>query len=313
MLNVQFSVIVACYNPDIEKLKKTLISIEKQRDVSFEVIITDDGSKLDYRDEIDAWIKSKGFQNIQLNFLATNQGTIDNIISGLRLCSGKFVKIISPGDFLYDETSLKNYLNVFLSNSADIVFGRAVYYTSERKIISSISTHDKTVYLKNKRIRKNLLLYCDFILGASIATTRDVLTCYLNEVEGKVFYLEDLSLTMLALIDNKKIFATNQYVVWYEYGEGSSTKEGGSPLVKQDTCRFFNYLKERSKNKKLERKVVNLYSLYHTHSRFKRWLGYLFSAPGYFAYRIRCRLTSSTSKRELKSINLQDMDKITTL
>ena len=38
-----FGVVVCCYNPDFEKLKKTIISIVNQKDVSFEIIISDDG------------------------------------------------------------------------------------------------------------------------------------------------------------------------------------------------------------------------------------------------------------------------------
>ena len=36
--NFDFSVIVCCYNPDFEKLKKTIISIVNQKEVSFEII-----------------------------------------------------------------------------------------------------------------------------------------------------------------------------------------------------------------------------------------------------------------------------------
>ena len=46
MYQYQVSVIVCTYNSKWEKLKSTLLSILSQRDISFEIIIADDGSEI---------------------------------------------------------------------------------------------------------------------------------------------------------------------------------------------------------------------------------------------------------------------------
>ena len=42
------SIIVATYNPDLNKLMSTLLSIIIQKGIKFEIIVTDDGSQKDY-------------------------------------------------------------------------------------------------------------------------------------------------------------------------------------------------------------------------------------------------------------------------
>ena len=103
MRNIDVSVIVACYNPDIVKLKKTINSILNQVGVSYEIIIADDGSEFEYKSEIEKWFKENQVKNYKLSFLPENQGTIKNIYFALSYCSGEYVKTISPGDLLISE------------------------------------------------------------------------------------------------------------------------------------------------------------------------------------------------------------------
>lgn len=104
------SVIVLCYNPDLEKLKCTIISIIKQKDVEYELIISDDGSALDYRRELKDWISELNLSvNVIYNFLLDNVGTVKNILSAVKLANGEYIKTISPGDYFFDEYSLSVY------------------------------------------------------------------------------------------------------------------------------------------------------------------------------------------------------------
>ena len=114
MEKYDFSVIVCCYNSDYEKLKKTLISISKQKNVSYEIIISDDGSKDRAIEQIKAWVDEHNISNVRYNFLPENIGTVRNILSAVKVAQGKYVKTISPGDYLFDEYSLQQKPTFFL-------------------------------------------------------------------------------------------------------------------------------------------------------------------------------------------------------
>ena len=87
-----FSVIVCCYDPDIEQLKNTISSILNQKKITFEIIICDDGSKIDYLDIIKEWILSLNLNIVfKYSFLKENKGTIINYLEGIKKADGKYV------------------------------------------------------------------------------------------------------------------------------------------------------------------------------------------------------------------------------
>ena len=55
MANVDVSVVVLTYNPDLRGLKRTLRSVMLQTGVNFEIIIADDGSSDNLSEEIKAF------------------------------------------------------------------------------------------------------------------------------------------------------------------------------------------------------------------------------------------------------------------
>ena len=55
------SVLLVTYNADWNKLKQTIESIIAQKDVSFELIIADDGSKIRWDEQIQELCKEHGF------------------------------------------------------------------------------------------------------------------------------------------------------------------------------------------------------------------------------------------------------------
>ena len=107
-----FSVIIASYNPDLEKLKKTIVSSYKQKDVSFEIIIADDGSKENYKLEIERWAKENKIEMIY-KFLPENKGTVKNIISATKISRGRIIIPIAPGDYFAEDTALFQYLKKY--------------------------------------------------------------------------------------------------------------------------------------------------------------------------------------------------------
>ncbi len=301
MTEPEITVIVCCYNSSIEKLKKTIVSIEKQKNVSFNVIISDDGSKVNYKEELMNWSLSKGFNNITYNFLTKNVGTVSNIISALKFTVTKFVKTISPGDFLFDEFSLYKYVMQFRKSNADIVYCKGRYFTPEGDIINSKSPFSFVTSSK-LFMKRNICLYGDFILGASIAAKTHVELCYLSKIQGKVKLLEDFPLTCLALLDKKKISFCKSYLVWYEYGLGISTNgDKTNPILSNDFDSFYIYLNGNS-NSHFAKRIVKFHAIDKSSNRWIRFFKRCLISPMYLLFKLSA-LFSHTHKPTKKEYN----------
>ena len=109
----QISVVVATYNPDVNKLNRTLKQICRQENVSFEVIITDDASSKKDFSHLGEFFKNNGFENFKILEHNENVGTVKNCLSALNEAKGKYVFITSPGDILFDKNTLSDFYNFY--------------------------------------------------------------------------------------------------------------------------------------------------------------------------------------------------------
>lgn len=296
---LDFSVIICCYNPDIEKLKKTIISIVNQKDVSFEIIISDDGSKKNYLPELKKWIDENKLANIKYNFLKENVGTVKNLISGIEVSSGKYIKDISPGDYLFNEYSLKRYKKGFEEEDLDIIFSRAVYYNEEGKIFKITNPKFKSSE-KNKNLKRNVCIYRDYLLGATVSYKRDMMK-YFYEIQDSVRLLEDYPFTYLALINNEKLGIINEYLVWYEYGFGVSTSSA-SKILDKDRVKFYEYLEKSYLHNEYVKKSLKFIKLFET-TRLSKIRAYI-TKPSYLIRKIQSRIYNKFRKFEKVDYNL---------
>ena len=92
------SVVVLTYNPVMEKLKSTLLSVLNQKNVEIQIIISDDGSKIDFRKEIEELFFEFNFTHYKLFLNKENVGTIENYYFALEKTDSLLIKGISPGD-----------------------------------------------------------------------------------------------------------------------------------------------------------------------------------------------------------------------
>ena len=129
MSTYDVSVICLVYNADVNKLLTTLKSIIYQENCNFEIIVADDGSKNNYKELIEKYFRKNNFVNYKLVLNTKNCGIVKNLISGLDVASGKYVKQISPGDYLFNQYTLSKVFDFAEKNSANLLFGDAVFYT----------------------------------------------------------------------------------------------------------------------------------------------------------------------------------------
>lgn len=263
-----FSVIVTTYNSDLLKTKRTLYSILMQKKIDFELIIVDDGSDYNNFDQIKDYLESANFNNYTLIANEKNLGTVKNVLSGLKIAKGDFVKLISPGDFLYDDEVLNKMYSFAKENDASIYFTNNYYYYIDEynnPIIKEDRKNpiDLKPYLNSnlKQIKKNYLCNRDYILGAGVfEKTSDLLNSLLI-LEPVVKYAEDTSMIYM-IASNKKVRYMDFGGVWYEDGTGISTKEN-SPFQKalyQDNMNVFQLL---LREKKLD--YISYYMCYSKH------------------------------------------------
>ena len=243
---IDISVCVLSYQPDYEKLFATLTSIVQQVHCSFEIIIGDDGTPNFPQEEIELWLRQQGCRDCTILHSTENYGTVRNMMQMLSAARGRYIKAISPGDYLYCNDVLGKMLRFMEQEHYAVAFGRACYYHhdgSSYQLLDTMSPLNLGIYEAKDydAVKKACVIYGDFILGALLMGERRMITAYTNEIVGHIIYGEDtIYLRMLA--DSIPIGFWNHNFIWYEVGTGISTK-GGDAWRKRlgkdmDVCLF---------------------------------------------------------------------------
>lgn len=298
---IKISVLVVTYNPKWDALRRTLYSIIMQEDAAFEIIVSDDGSRENHFDKVREYFAQNNFTQYVLVENKENQGTVKNVLSGLKYVSGRWVKPISPGDFLYDVHVLRDAYDFITNNSADFYFWHSVYYSFYNNNLltydDKANPHDIRPYLNNdlKQIKRNIFLYSDYILGANILSDTALFASYLQKLSNFVVYSEDFAFMYM--------IARGMYVKFipiiggcYEYGTGIST-DTCSPLRKkimEENKKLFTFLFEKNLIDKW------LYKIHCSPCFFQRFFLKLIYAPKLIFRRF---LSSSHTKKGYDNLN----------
>lgn len=249
---VKYSVAVLSYNSKLESLLLTLRSVISQKIdyADIEIIMADDGSRIHYYAEAKAYLESRGFYNFNMLPVRENVGTVRNIAEALKYCHGKYIKLIGAGDLLFDDTTLKDVFEYMEKNECDMCFGlmRGYYYDKD-KMVQKAFTAPKVIDIYRKsikweKLKRNILIYGDWISGASMFFEKKVLSYYLEQMVGKVVYCEDL-LTANLILDRRKIGFFDKSVVWYQMGSGITTSNSSYTFlekVRKDQKNYYLWL-----------------------------------------------------------------------
>lgn len=221
------TVVVVTYNSDSHKLYSTLLSIIKQKNISIQIVVSDDGSSNFEKESLEKWFEKNSVRDYKIVISEINTGTVKNVIRGVKAADAEIVKLISPGDLLYDDYILYKMINFMKKENFKLAFGKGAYYSRENnniKLCNLSNPNDLEPYkTRNKsKIQKNYLLYRDYVLGALFTTDRMLLINYLYKIDGLVKYAEDCSVIMM-IADGIEIGFLDEFLIWYEYGSGIST------------------------------------------------------------------------------------------
>ena len=224
------TVLVAQYRPDPEALRRTLASLALQDTRDFAVVLADDGSPQNFFADSLAYLAEHGITGVQTAALKKNGGTVRNILNGARQATTRWVLTLSPGDFLYDGSTLSWWLDRLRFDQPRVAFGRQAYFTpgDPPRPAAGESPFDRTPYdparYDAKTVKRNLLLYDDGISGCGLVYERTLLVEALERMAGHVRLAEDFSVRLFA-VQGIPIRRYDRLTVWYEYGGGVSTDE----------------------------------------------------------------------------------------
>lgn len=224
---IEVSVVVVTYNPNINNLLNTLKSIVMQQGVTFEIVIADDGSKTFDKQRVETWFKENNFSDYQIILNPENQGTMKNSSSGWNLAKGKYIKQLSPGDYLYNSHTLEKAVSFMETHEYELCFGLAASYVlndQKIKIINRQNPIDLYPYYSNdkKLIKYNYLVKKDYANGMSFIGNRNLMLKYSELLINKVKYAEDCTY-ILMIANDVSIGFLMDYMIWYEFGTGIST------------------------------------------------------------------------------------------
>ena len=253
MAQVDISVIILTYNSDYGKTISTINSILNQKNCSLEIIVADDGSKENNFSCLDSYFSSCDFHNYQLIGDGINRGTVSNLYKAVQKSNGDCIKPISPGDYLFDETTLFNMMTVLKSNESAACFGKAIYYMVQHNAFLFTPYSHNPYFIKPyiqqniKKIRANYLVFRDPILGASLMYDKKALVNELSIINNHVRYCEDSVLNLMVAKSNSIVFL-NKNVIFYESNTGISSKKKSkwTKFIYNDNHFVFDYLTQNN-------------------------------------------------------------------
>ena len=226
---MQLSIIVLSYNSDVRKMEATLKSVINQKNVDFEIIVSDDGSKVDPTDEIKNIFQKYNCSNYKININKENLGTVKNCLSAINLANGKYVYLISPGDMIFDDYTMSDFYNFAEEKEAQVCFGEYLNYVVDNddvKLVEKLANPARNdVYDPPYDFfdYKLLFLCTEYILGPCYFRTKEFALKYLGYASKCCKYVEDNTSTAFALADNVSIFHYKRDICWYECNTGIST------------------------------------------------------------------------------------------
>lgn len=254
-MNYKYDVtaVLLTYNPKIDKILLSLNSLINQKNIKYEILVCDDGSKNPFTNEIVQFFAQNSFNNYRIINQKENNGTVINCLNAAKNAQGKYLFLTSPGDIIYDDMTLADFFNFAEKNNYEICFGNAIFYNLENNNLNIINEKNNPNHLqlyKKKSLlplaKTNFFLNNDGILGAAYFRKTSIAVKYFEIIKNfKSKYVEDTTSTLCALADNVNVFYYNRNIIWYEYGTGVSTSSDNkwNCLIENDYESVLNGLK----------------------------------------------------------------------
>lgn len=255
-MNYLVSVCIPCYN-QTEFLKKTLDSLCIQSYKNFEVVITDDSSSTNVKELVHSYA-DKFTINYFKNPVAL--GSPANWNKALDLAKGELIKIIHHDDWLANEDSLKEFVNVFENDKTiDFVFCASEIHNIKEGTVSYNSPAEDFIQAIKKDPK---VLYNDNRIGAPTATMFKATT---ERFDVNMKYLVDLDFYIRMLQKSKgMVYIPCPLIVNTSHHLGQVTAASMNKETQVgENCYLYNKLyKGKIPGKKLSLYFIRLFKFY---------------------------------------------------
>lgn len=224
MSKYDVSVCIPTYCSDYDNFFRTLTSIIRQRGCSYEIVIADDGTPGFRQHEIEAWMEEHHVQDYSIIRSAKNKGVVRNVLNAYSIAEGRYVKLLSPNDYFYDDTALAGMLHYMESEGHRIAFGRSCYYSMDDgqfHIYNGMQPYQLRPHLERDipAIKEAYLVCQDYATGAAFMGERELMISYSELIREHVVYLED-AVYVLMIADDIMPGFWNHNFIWYECKTG---------------------------------------------------------------------------------------------
>ena len=241
------SIILAVYNSPMDRIIFSLNTFLKQNYNDYEIIIADDGSKIDVSDKLKSYFKEKCFDKYKILRSEKNKGTVKNILEAACACKGDYIKTFGAGDGFYSVNSLGIMVKFIEKTNCDCGFANMQMYSllqdKKAKIAPFSFPFGVIDFEKKKNLERNLVYLKDNASGASMWYKKDILIKYLDNAKCSIKYMEDIC-QLEILLDGHSIEFCRDCLFWYEGNVGISTNPC-SPFSKklyEDEINYYKYL-----------------------------------------------------------------------
>ncbi len=302
----EVSVIVLTYNQRLEAILLTLESIIRQKDIHFEVVISDDGSECFEQEQIQNYFKSRGFTDYKFLVHEKNVGTMKNYRDALRKASGFYEKSISPGDCLAYDRCLADWVEHIQQTEADICSGDTIYYQRQGDsfvpVIEVARPQHPEIYQKRgNRQKLYYLLFQDLFLGATVLGKRDLVLAYVEKMTDLIMYAED-NIYRVMSYDGIQFAYLPKTLVYYEWGTGVSTAGNSTyaKRLKKDWDNTSAYIYSRPSRGMFNRMIHRYYEPEPKRLTFRGRIFDIIISYQYFRYQSKYAEKKLTVKEDLK-------------
>lgn len=225
----EISIVVITYYSDLNKTLQTIKSAIDQKNTSVEIVVADDGSDQNNFSAIEEYFKQRGFSDYIMLPHKQNQGTVKNVIDGVKASNGKYIKVIGAGDFLYDDNTLRNWIDFMKKSVTKWSFALAEFYSSDKALENTEVLNfpkNPEVYMEQDAFAQRVS-YCaheNVGHGAAMLSEHDIMLRYLSYIDGQIKYAEDVIWRLMMFKGDVGRFYPEK-TVYYEYGTGVSNSK----------------------------------------------------------------------------------------
>lgn len=261
----EISIIILTYNADFPRLRKTIISAILQEGITFEIIVADDGSKINHKEAIIELFDHYEFRNFKLVMNPENKGTIRNYLSAVKLAEGEYTRTFSSGDFLSGRTVLYDWFCFVKENNYEWSFSELIDYhmnngEEEYIKVAALPLFLRPYIIRNAdQIRWYYLVRGDIPVGCAMLGQTILIRKYLEELaKTGNLYAED-NIYRMMMFDGIVGQYYPQATIFYERGTGISNQRSNywKNVFLSELIVLYLLLEKRDNTDEFQKRIQN--------------------------------------------------------